>query len=68
MAQMPTTPYSNLDMGSIGPSIGMDLGYTMADCMEQAMVMAIGIEAFSEGNSGQALVLQNPASFRYRVS
>jgi hypothetical protein len=42
MTQMPMTPYSNLNMGNIDPSLGMDVSYTMGDGLEQAMGMAMG--------------------------
>jgi hypothetical protein len=54
MTQMPMTPYSNLNMGNIDPSLGMDLGYTMGDGMEQAMGMAIGVGPFGEYYSDEA--------------
>jgi hypothetical protein len=54
MTQMPMTPYSNLNIGNIDPALGMDLGYTMGDGMEQAMGMAIGVGPFGEYYSDEA--------------
>jgi len=49
MAQMPITQYgSMMNMGNIDPSLGMDLGYTMGDGLEQAMGMTIGVGSFGE--------------------
>jgi hypothetical protein len=54
MMQMPMNSYGNLNMGNIDPSLGMDLGYTMGDGMEQAMGMAIGVGPFGEYYSDEA--------------
>jgi hypothetical protein len=54
MMQMPMNSYGNLNIGNIDPSLGMDLGYTMGDGMEQAMGMAIGVGPFGEYYSDEA--------------